>query len=59
MDSDENCVTRRRGGDYVAEVQLEEVGIADYGICVDVADYRLPDVLVGWLGANGRGGIRG
>lgn len=36
---DENCVTRRRGGNYVAEVQFEEVGVADYGLFVDVADY--------------------
>ena len=39
---DEDCVGGCGSRDYVAEIELEEVGPSDYGFFVYIANYSLP-----------------
>ena len=46
---DEDCVGGCGSRDYVAEIELEEVGPSDYGFFVYIANYSLPLLLVRWV----------
>lgn len=46
---DEDCVGGCGCRDYIAEIELEEVGASNYGFFVYIADYSLPFLLARWV----------